>query len=226
MVAPAPYPVTAQKPTTNFTATDRVAVGKIKIFAFIGIIGIILGLIVPFSAGGMGYMFAFGTTPTGVGTAVIAAVALGVIGFAVGIYAILKLRSALKDLSTIDKGFSTPATLVLAGLVGFGFLILAFLLLIGGLAVAINGVTSALGLLLGALALFALGGLAAFVGIIGIILGLWKAGERYDNTLVKVGGILYIIPFVDIVAPILVFLGAREIEGKLSSSAGSTSSGP
>ncbi len=224
LIATGSGPVMAREPTTTFTSTDKVAVGKIKTFALFGIIGIILGLIVPFATGGMGYMFAFGTTPTGVGTAVLAAVAVGVIGFALGIYAILKLRSAFKDLSTVDGGFSTPATLILAGLVGFGLLILAFLVLIGGLAAALANPNSSIGLFLGALALFALGGLAAFVGIIGIILGLWKAGQRYDNSLMKVGGILYIIPFADVIAPILVFLGTREIEAKLSTSA-STGSG-
>jgi len=59
-------------------------------------------------------------------------------------------------------------------------------------------------------------GILALIGIIGgQILGLWRVGTRYDQTLIKLGAIFTIIPLLNIVAPILVLIGAYEAKGRL-----------
>ena len=54
------------------------------------------------------------------------------------------------------------------------------------------------------------------VGVIGgQILGLWRVGSRYNETVIKVGAIFTIIPLLNIVAPILVLIGAYQVKGRL-----------
>jgi hypothetical protein len=56
----------------------------------------------------------------------------------------------------------------------------------------------------------------AFLGLIGAILGLWRFGSLYESTVAKVGAILYIIPVLAIIAPILVLIGAYQVQKRLS----------
>ena len=50
------------------------------------------------------------------------------------------------------------------------------------------------------------------------MLGLWRVGGRYDNTLIKVSAILLIIPGVDILVPILMLIGVWQSKNKVSMS--------
>lgn len=73
---------------------------------------------------------------------------------------------------------------------------------------------------LGSVILFAIvaviGGLLALIGLIGgLILGLWRAGSRYGEPLFKIGAIFVIIPLLDIAAPILILVAARQARGRL-----------
>jgi len=62
-----------------------------------------------------------------------------------------------------------------------------------------------------------IGGLLGLIGLIGgQILGLWRVGSRYNETIVKVGAIFAIVPFLDVVAPILVIVGAYQAKGRVS----------
>lgn len=61
-----------------------------------------------------------------------------------------------------------------------------------------------------------IGGLLALIGLIGgVILGLWRVGSRYDEPLFKIGAIFIIIPLLDVVAPILILVAARQARGRL-----------
>jgi len=65
--------------------------------------------------------------------------------------------------------------------------------------------------------LMLLGGLLTLIGYIGgLILGLWRVGSRYNQTTLKVGAIFQIIPLLNIIAPILIILGANEAKNTLS----------
>jgi uncharacterized protein DUF973 len=75
---------------------------------------------------------------------------------------------------------------------------------------------SAIGALVGAAIIAAVGGILAVVGSIGgVILGLWRVGSRYDETVIKIGAIFTIIPLLNIVAPILILVGAYGVRGRL-----------
>lgn len=71
--------------------------------------------------------------------------------------------------------------------------------------------------LFGDIALVVVGGLLALIGVIGgQILGLWRVGARYNETLVKVAAIFSIIPLLNVVAPILVLVGVHEARSRLA----------
>jgi hypothetical protein len=58
------------------------------------------------------------------------------------------------------------------------------------------------------------------VGWIGLLLGLWRIGSRYDSGVTKIGAILSIIPVVNIVSPILILVGVMGVERKLRAQRG------
>jgi hypothetical protein len=211
-------------PATGFTSADTVALGKMKTFALLGIIGILLGVIVPAATGaGLTSLFA-PTSLTGSATLIIAGVVISLVGFIIGIVSILQVRAAFKTLASVDQGFSTPSKLVLGLFGGLALFVIAFIVLIAGLmgsiGAAASGTFSAgiLATLAVAGVLFIVAAILALIGIIGIILGLWRAGERYQEGLVKIGGILFIIPYADIVAPFLVYFGVSSAQKKVAAS--------
>jgi hypothetical protein len=53
--------------------------------------------------------------------------------------------------------------------------------------------------------------LLAFIGWIGLIIGIFRIGKRYGSTITKVGAILYIVPVLNVVAPILIYVGVAGI---------------
>jgi hypothetical protein len=65
--------------------------------------------------------------------------------------------------------------------------------------------------------LILLGGILSLIGYIGgLILGLWRVGSRYNQTTLKIGAIFQIIPLLQLVAPILIILGANDAKNTLS----------
>jgi hypothetical protein len=50
------------------------------------------------------------------------------------------------------------------------------------------------------------------LGGIGVVIGLWLIGDRYDQGLLKVAAILQIIPYAFILRGILTFVGAHTAE--------------
>ena len=52
-------------------------------------------------------------------------------------------------------------------------------------------------------------GIMSLVGYIGMILGIYRSGEVFDRGAMKIGAILYIIPYVNIIAPILIYIAAH-----------------
>ncbi len=48
------------------------------------------------------------------------------------------------------------------------------------------------------------------------MIGLWRSGKRYNEPLLKAAVIFFIFPYLNVVAPILVLLGARNAGKRLS----------
>ena len=199
-----------QQSTFTVSGRDLDGIKNVKTASLLGIIGIILGLV---GAGAVeGAILSRGLSGSPL-TAIPALFFVALIGIIIGFISILLYRAAFRDLREVDGRFGTPYTFTTVFLIGLAILILALLLLLGGVAAL------SLSLVLFGAVLAIIAAILLILGdIIGIILGLWRVGERYDNTLIKVGAIFYIIPYLDVLAPVLVFIGANSVEKKLETS--------
>ena len=141
---------------------------------------------------------------------------------------VILLTLALRQLRMVDPTFSLPSKLILllvAGVVlaGIGAVPLFYNLPnIIASAPSQTGATpssafmSSFGTTFAYIGVVALGGLLALIGAVGgLVLGVWKLGTRYDETLFKIGAILFIIPVANVLAPILVLLAAIQVRGRL-----------
>jgi hypothetical protein len=209
------------------TEAELVGASRIKWGALLGILGLVLAisgvfiviLDVGFAAGGgiassANFQTILNTIFLAVGI-ILAGVALAILSFVLYTLGFASLRKA-------DTRFTAPMVLCVIGLIGL-------LLLLGFAGLYAASIHSALGcastdttcqnsatsLPSGSSALLYGGGFVAFLGLIGAILGLWRFGSRYQSTLAKVGSILYIIPVLAIIAPILVFIGAHQVQNRL-----------
>jgi hypothetical protein len=62
-----------------------------------------------------------------------------------------------------------------------------------------------------------IGGLLILVGFVGgQILGLWRAGSRYDQIVIKLGAIFAVAPYLNIAAPVLVLVGSYQAKERLN----------
>jgi hypothetical protein len=135
-------------------------------------------------------------------------------------------RSAFRDLSPGDPRFSTPASLAIVAFIG---LVLAFLgvaaflsALYSAVACAGSGMPIPSSCLLtstfwAGVALLGIGALIAVIGYIGVLIGIWRLGTRYEAPAFKVGAILMIIPYLGVIGAILILIAARTSRGKIKS---------
>jgi Protein of unknown function (DUF973) len=198
---------------------------RVKWGALLGILGLVLAiggiLIVLFDVGlgvtntnDAGYVSLLHT--------ILLAVALVVIGIIFALLSFVLYTAGFAALRKADRRFRTPMVLCVVGLIGLALISGFVVSYAAGIDSAIacpssnstcqNNATS---IAHGAVALGYIGGLLGFIGLIGLIIGLYRFGSRYSNSIAKVGAILYIIPFLSIVAPILVFIGAAQVQKKL-----------
>ncbi len=199
---------------------------RIKWGALAGFLGLALaigGIIVAITALPLGSV----TITSAAGSqAITNAILTGVLMVVVGVFlafvAFALYISGFSVLRMADRRFRTPMILGLVGLVGLllvgGFTIFYAVAVHNSLGCAASDVTcqnNATTLARGIVVLGYVGGLLGSVGLIGTILGLYRFGSRYSNSLSKVGGILYIIPFLAIVAPLLVLIGAHQVQRQL-----------
>jgi hypothetical protein len=224
--------------TMASTEAEIAGASRIKWGALLGILGLVLAITgvflilldVGFAAGGgisstSNFQTILNTILFGIG-AILAGVTLAFLSFVLYTLGFVSLRTA-------DGRFTVPLVLCIIGLVGL-------LLLIGFAGLYTVSVHSALdcasadttcqnnatSLPYGSGALLYGGGFLAFLGLIGAILGLWRFGSRYESTVAKVGAILYIIPVLAIIAPILVLIGAYQVQKRLSQTKASMSARP
>lgn len=219
------------------------ALGRISWFGIISLAGMVASWIVGFYV--FGTMFSstaftnLGPNPTpeqvsgALGPMFQGMALLVPVGLAIEVLAMIVLTLGFRGLKHVDSArFSTPSIMMIILIAG---------MLIGGVGVipffsglpeimaqvpTTPGSTPSAAFIsaLGSVIVYALvagiGGLLAFIGIIGgMILGLWRAGSRYDEPLFKIGAIFVIIPLLDVVAPILVLVAARQVKGRLTTAA-------
>jgi uncharacterized protein DUF973 len=131
-------------------------------------------------------------------------------------------RLAFHELAPRDARFSTPAKLVLMAIIALVLLAVVGLALFAEVYEAIlcagqgNPITTScvnFGAIIGLFALLVLVGIVAFVGWIGLLIGIWRLGTRYDSGLFKVGAILLIFPVLNLVGVLLILI---EAHGKLA----------
>jgi hypothetical protein len=135
---------------------------------------------------------------------------------------------AFNALRKLRPGFAAPMALTIVGLLGLLLVVvgIAWLLqdfLQASTACSAPGATSScfdISQTVGAVFSIFGGLLLAFIGWIGMILGVYRIGKTYGSTLTKVGAILYIIPFVSLIAPILVLVGIQGIVRSLQPGGG------
>lgn len=156
---------------------------------------------------------------------------VAVVGLLFGIVGLFIYRRGFRAFSRVDGQFVSPARWTIAGIIGLVLAIFGLLLLFAGLAqangcalVTANGSgTSTLthcgsqlvGDALGALALLVVAVILLLIGGIWLLIGVWRSGTRYNSTILKAAAILYIIPFVNVIAAILVIIETSSIEQRL-----------
>lgn len=209
---------------------------RIKWGALVGLLGLalsIVGIVVALTALPLGGVT---TTPSG-SQAVMTQILAGVLAVGAGVFlALLSFVlyvAGFASLRKADGRFRTPMVLGLVGPVGLlligTFMIFYAASIESALGCSASDVTcqnNATTLARGIVVLGYVGGLLGLVGLIGAILGLYRFGTRYSSPLTKVGGILYIVPFVAVVAPLLVFVGAYQVHKKLRQSTVGSSMAP
>lgn len=148
----------------------------------------------------------------------------------IGVAGLVSLTAGFRALKRVDPPrFSYPSNFMLLMIAGVIIATAGLVPFLNGLLGVISQVptspsatpsaalVSAFGSILVFVLIAGLGGLLALIGLIGgLMLGLWRVGSRYNETLFKLGAIFVIIPFLDIVAPILVAVAAHQVRGRLS----------
>ena len=144
-------------------------------------------------------------------TAITTLVLMGIlplVGVILGLIAIFKLRDGFRDLKSVfpEAGIGASGGLLL--LIGY----IVFILFPLGLILAI--LTFSPGLLILQSVGLGLGGIIYFVGQILTAIGFYRVGNRYNESLVSIGGILTI--FLPFIGYLLNFIGLGKIINRLS----------
>ncbi len=208
---------------------DRLALSNVALAAILGLVGVVLSYIelfvTPITAS-----FTGATTTSSGGsfsldlTALYTLVALAGAGVVLTLLELWLYRQAFRTLSHDDPTFRTPANLTLLALVALLVIVVVAVALLAVIYQAVvcagpgntvyascinEGAVLGLVLLLGAVAIVFL------VGYIGLLIGVWRLGTRYGETMFKVGAVLLIIPLLNVVALILILLAARSARERL-----------
>lgn len=213
--------------------TDARALGKVRLFVMLYgleiVFGIASGIVV------LALLAGIAGSPPGLSLRDVLYGSAGVFGVVVGVgvLGLYQLRAALRTLSALDsERFSVPSTLTLVLLFAEPILFVGAVVAVGGLvtgtvplqgggdstALVQNFLTaSGLALIAGS-AVYSIAELATLVGTLGgPVLGLWRMGSRYAEDDIKAGAVLYIIPLVQVIAPLLLWFGVSKARRKVES---------
>ena len=223
-----------------FGDADRKALHNVRIFAIIMLVSLGLGFVISFLYNPFSYLLV--TNPAAAGATrptfslpsnFIAYVAIGAfVGLVIEVITFLQLRMGFKTLSTVDRPhFHTPSLLTLLLLISLPIVIVGVVIEFAGLVPFFNTALqqqqsgqnattpasfAGLGEFFAGAALGFIGGIIAIIGFIGgVMLGVWRLGNRYDEMVFKVAAILLIIPLLDVVSPILILIGTSNAAKKI-----------
>jgi len=212
-----------------YTDADLRALPSIRLAAILGLIASVFGLAAETVSNATNFL-SFQTTYAGMGppqTYYGPGLALSTLWLLAGlavltatfeIVEILLVRSAFSVLSEVDRELATPARLSLLALIGGLVAVAGGTLLVVALVHAVQCAGAGLPIPQGCLftgefwagfGLLVVGAVLALVGLIGILIGLWRLGTRYDDVLIKIGTILLIIPVASIGGNVLILIGAE-----------------
>ena len=220
------YPVA---PNPSSRRVDLNALESVEWAAILSLVGAVLSLVVLFGTNATTFVSVTSAGPaTGV-TIVLSALylfaAVAGIGLALTIVELVLYRRAFRDLAPVDSRFSTPASLVLLELIGVvllaGLALGLIWLLFQAIACAGSGapITTAclnVSTALDLLGLVVVVAIVVVIGYIGFLIGIWRLGTRYDESLFKVGAILLIFPVLNLIGTILVLVAAHSAKSRFA----------
>jgi uncharacterized protein DUF973 len=212
-------------PVVDAPQTDLAALSNIWNAALIAIIGSALGVAVPLVLSSTGY-YSFSVPAAGAPVRFTAAHAYAVLGVAVvgvviSVVSFWYYRRGFLALRGIDAKFASSPTWALLVIIGLPILALGLLALLAsllqllacaGTSITIPASCVNVGSLLGGLGLLAIGLIVLFIGYIGTLVAIWRLGDRYGNSLFKIGAVLLIFPFLSIVGQILVLVASSSAQ--------------
>lgn len=135
---------------------------------------------------------------------------------------------AFRALAPHDARFASTAKMVVWAAVGLVVVAVAAGLLLGQIyrliqcAGAGNSIPAGcldLGALLGLIGLVGIGGIVALIGYIGLLIGIWRLGDRYGQEMFQAGAVLLIFPLLSVVGVLLILVAARSARGTLAAAA-------
>jgi hypothetical protein len=206
--------------TPDTSRTDIAGLSKIWTAAAVAIAGSVLGIVVlvAVNAGYVRTSLPMSGSPLSVATTALEILlGVGLVGLVISVVSYWYYRDGFVFLRTVDTRFSSTPTWVLLVIAGIVFVGIAFTILVAAILslVSCAGNASVIppscivpGNLLGPLVLLLFAGIIALVGFIGTLVGIWRLGDRYGNSLFKIGAVLLIIPYVNLVGQILILVAA------------------
>jgi hypothetical protein len=229
-------------PGTRLTEADARALPAVRLAAMLGIVSTVVGIVAALALNALNllawqttttYSTGMGSTTTTLGPTLSSStvglfVAYAAVALAFELAEIMLVRSAFATLAEVDDSFSSVARLTWFALIGAVVAAVGGALLAGAVFHAIQCVGSGRPLTQGCLftggfwagiALLIVGGILALVGYIGILLGIWRLGGRYDNSLFLIAAILLIFPYVAFVGDLLILIGVHQTLGRVRAGA-------
>lgn len=211
----------------QWSPRDLAALSKMRVFAIVGIIGLILSFSFTFVLSSFNYLSVLipsSSTVSGVqlaAAALVGILVLLIVGVVLEIMSIIYARGAFRELAEVDRNFHTPLSLTFALYVGFVMIVtgvvvvLSFAFALQSQPPAQPASSASLALLIVGSLVIIVAAILVLIGEIGLLLGIWRFGSRYSESVFKAAAILYIIPFAAVIAPILVLIGTGSAERKL-----------
>ncbi len=146
---------------------------------------------------------------------------LTLLSFIPYLLSIINYRNGFRDIMAVDKSFSGPYSFSKYIIIFLFVMIIAMLfLLLNGFSVfhitiapTVHGFNIDAAIVMIVLAFIVLiFSIMSLIGFVYLIIGLFRFSEIYNQGIGKVGAILYIIPFADILAPIFIYISASRAE--------------
>jgi Protein of unknown function (DUF973) len=215
-------------PPPNVREADVKGLSHVWVAALISIVGSALGVAVPLALSSSGYFrISIPTAGSAVSyslTALYVVLGVAVAGLAISLISFYFYREGFLAFRTVDSRFSSSPTWALLVIIGLILLCLGLVAVLAGIAelIACAGTSTTLpagcgsfGVVLGGAGLLLAAVIVLLIGYIGTLVAIWRLGDRFGDSLFKVGAVLLIIPFLSVVGQILVLVAASGARSKI-----------